>query len=119
MIRIVAFCLIGLTAGTASGLLGIGGAIIVIPLLVQILGFDQKTAQGTSLLMMLPPIGLFAALEYFRAGHTDIRAAIFLALFFLLGGYLGAKFAVYIDAGIMRKVFAVFLVLFAAKLFFS
>lgn len=119
ILKIVGFCLIGLVAGTASGMLGIGGAILAIPLLVQFMGFDQKTAQGTSLFMMLPPVGLFAALEYHKAGKADLGAAIVLALLFMAGAWLGAKFTVGLDMAILRKVFAVFLVLIAVKIFFS
>jgi uncharacterized protein len=70
---------IGLIAGSLSGLLGIGGAVVIIPALVLIFGYSQRLAQGTTLLLMIPPIGLLAALEYWKAGDVDLKAAIIIA----------------------------------------
>jgi uncharacterized membrane protein YfcA len=119
LVRIFGFALLGLTAGTASGILGIGGAVIIIPSLVFIFGFDQKMAQGTTLLLMVPPIGLLAALQYYRAGHVDLVAGAIIAALFLVGGFFGAKLANLLDPGLMRKVFAVCLAGIAVKMFFD
>lgn len=119
MLEIIGLILVGLAAGTLSGLLGIGGAILIIPALVFIFGFDQKMAQGTSLMLMVPPIGILAALTYYKQELVDLRAAIIIAAFFFLGGFIGAKLSLTIDNNILKKVFAVFLVLVAIKMWFD
>jgi uncharacterized membrane protein YfcA len=116
VLEIAGFIIIGLTGGVLSGLLGIGGAVLVIPALILVYGFDQRLAQGTTLMMMIPPIGLLAALEYYNSGYADLRAAIFMAIFFFIGGFIGAKFAVKIDPLILRRVFAVLLVIIAVRM---
>jgi len=110
------YLLVGLFAGTASGLLGIGGAILIIPLLVHVFGFDQKLAQGTTLMLMVPPIGLMAAIEYYRKGFVDLKAAAIIAAFFFVGGFLGAKLAVKLDPQILRRIFAVFLMIVSIRM---
>lgn len=97
--------ILGAVAGIASGLLGIGGAVIVIPALVFLFGFNQQTAQGTSLAMLLPPIGLLATWRYWQAGHVNLAVAIVLALTFFVGAALGAHFAVQIPQIIMKRIF--------------
>jgi hypothetical protein len=111
--------LLGLLAGTMSGLLGIGGAIIIIPALVYVFGFSQKLAQGTTLLLMIPPIGLLAALSYWKAGDVNIGAGIVIAAFFFVGGYLGGQIGITMNEAILRKAFAVFLIAVAIKMFFD
>jgi uncharacterized membrane protein YfcA len=117
--KILGYGILGLAAGTASGLLGIGGAVIIIPALVFIFGFSQKMAQGTTLLLMVPPIGLLAALQYYRSGDVDLKAGAIIAALFFIGGFLGAKLAENIDPALMRKIFAVCLAGISVKLFFS
>jgi uncharacterized membrane protein YfcA len=119
LLRAAGFGALGLVAGTMSGLLGIGGAVVIIPALVFIFGFSQKMAQGTTLLLMIPPIGLLAALSYYKAGDVDLRAAIVIALFFFVGGWLGGRLGLSVNEAVLRKVFAVFLVGIAAKMFFE
>lgn len=118
MLTILFYVLIGITAGAISGLLGIGGAILIIPALIILCGFDQHLAQGTSLALMLPPIGLLAAMEYYRKGCLNVKAAIFICLAFFIGGYLGAKVAVSVPSNILRKAFSGLLVLIAIQMFF-
>jgi uncharacterized protein len=108
--------LIGLVAGIFSGMIGIGGAIIIIPALIFILHMDQHTAQGTSLAIMLPPIGLLAAYNYFKAGALNLQYALIIAAAFFVGGYLGSKFALSIPVDALRRVFALVLILLAVKL---
>ncbi len=110
---------IGLMAGIFSGMFGVGGAIIMIPALVYFLSVDQHTAQGTSLAVMLPPIGLFAAYNYYKAGQVDIWYAVIIAVSFMIGGYYGSKIALNISENLMKKIFGVFLLLTALKLIFS
>ncbi len=110
--------IIGLVGGLLSGLLGIGGAIVIIPALVLILGYTQQMAQGTTLAMMVLPVGALAAWQYYQKGFVDIKIALIMALFFLVGGYFGAKFATQIPQEMMKKIFAVMLIGIAAKILF-
>lgn len=119
MLEIVGFIVVGIAAGILAGLLGLGGGLIIIPALVYGFGFDQKMAQGTTLMVMLPPIGLLAALEYSKAGHVNVKAALIIAAGFLIFGHFGAKLAMKIDTNILQKVFAVFLMLVAIRMWFT
>ncbi len=114
---VVILVLIGLVAGTFSGLIGIGGAIIIIPSLIFFLGLDQYNAQGTSLATMLLPIGLLAAINYYKAGELNIKYAMIIAAAFFVGGYIGSKFALSIPINTLRKIFAAVLVVIAVKMF--
>ncbi len=116
---ILILIVIGIITGVMAGMLGIGGAIIMIPALVFLLGISQQTAQGTSLAVMLPPIGIIAAYNYYKAGHVNIRFAIILAIFFLVGSYFGSKLALTIPQPILKKIFGILLLLVAAKMLFS
>jgi hypothetical protein len=107
---------IGLAGGILSGLLGLGGAIVIIPALVFLLGFSQQMAQGTTLVMMVLPVGALAAWQYYQQGFVDVKTALALAVTFFVGGYFGARFATYIPQEILKKVFAVVLVLIAIKI---
>ncbi len=111
--------LLGIISGTVSGLLGIGGAIIIIPALVYIFKLSQHQAQGTSIAILLPPIGLLAFLEYYKAGHIDLKIAAFVALGFFLGGFLGGYLAQQFPAIILRKIFGFFLILIALYMIFE
>ena len=111
-------CLIGLVAGFLSGIMGLGGAIILIPALVLFLSMDQRMAQGTTIAIMLPPIGLFAAFNYYKAGYVNVKYALIIALVFMLGGYLGSKLALNIPVSVLKKVFAAVLALIAVKMAF-
>ncbi|NUN10543.1 MAG: sulfite exporter TauE/SafE family protein [Ignavibacteriaceae bacterium] len=110
---------IGLAAGLTSGLLGIGGGIIIIPMLVGLLGFTQQGAQGTSLGLLLMPIGILGVMNYYKAGHVNIKAALFMATTFVIGSYLSSKVAVQLPEVIIKKIFGVFLFIYAIKLFLS
>ena len=110
---------IGIITGVMAGMLGIGGAIIMIPALVFFLGISQQTAQGTSLAVMLPPIGIIAAYNYYKAGHVNIKFAIILAIFFLVGSYFGSKLALSLPQPVLKKVFGILLLLVAAKMLLS
>lgn len=110
---------IGLMAGSFSGLVGIGGGVIIIPMLVYFLGFSQHQAQGTSLAIMLPPIGFMAAYQYYKSGHVNITYALIIASAFFIGGYFGAKYAVKIPHDLLRKIFGIFLLFVALKTIFG
>ncbi len=107
---------IGIITGAMAGMLGIGGAIIMIPALVYIMGFSQQTAQGTSLAVMLPPVGIIAAYNYYKAGQVNIKFALILAGAFLIGSYFGSKLALNISQETLKKIFAVLLIIVAVKM---
>ncbi len=111
--------IIGFLAGSFSGMVGIGGGVIIIPMLVYFLGFTQHEAQGTSLAVMLPPIGLMAAYQYYKSGHVNLTYAMIIAGAFFVGGYLGAKYAVRVPQEILKKIFGIFLLLLALKTIFG
>ena len=119
MNEIIILLIIGLVAGLASGVLGIGGGILVIPALVLFLNYSQKAAQGTSLGLLLPPIGLLAVINYYKAGYVNLKAAGIMIITFLIGSYISSKFVVTLPEGIIKKIFGVFLLFYAVKLFFG
>ena len=116
MINILLYLLLGLVAGTLSGLIGIGGGVIIVPALVFLFGLSQHQAQGTTLALLVPPVGLLAALTYYRQGYVDLKIAAFICVGFFLGGLLGAKFAMGLSNVILEKVFGVALLLIAIKM---
>jgi hypothetical protein len=116
---IIILVIIGLMTGVFGGMFGIGGAIIMIPALVYFLGVDQHTAQGTSIAIMLPPIGLFAAYNYYKAGQVNIWYAIIIAFAFMVGGYFGSMIAVKLPENLMKKIFGILLILVALRMIFS
>jgi len=101
--NIFLYVLLGVVAGIFSGLIGIGGGIVIVPALVLLFGLSQHTAQGTTLALMVPPIGLLAALAYYKQGFVDLKIAAFICVGFFIGGLLGAKFAVGIPEMILKK----------------
>ena len=120
MIDLIGLFIIGVAGGTLSGLLGIGGATILIPCLLIIYKTTQHMAQGTSLAAMLLPVGILAALKYWQAGNVNIKFALLLALGFLVGGLIGGTLAQPIPDVILRKLFGIYLLIIAVQmLFFS
>ncbi len=111
--------LTGILVGTVSGLIGIGGGILLIPILVIGFQFTQPMAQGTSLAMMIPPIGIFAMMQYYKAGNVDLKVAAFLALGFAFGGYFGGRLANHVPAMVLEKIFGIILVVVGIKFFFK
>ena len=118
MLTIIYVMLIGLIAGVLSGLIGIGGGIIMIPLLL-LLGFTQQQAQGTSLAALLPPVTLLAVINYHKAGVIEWRYALLISAVFIIGGFFGSKLAIQINPKTLKKIFAIVLVLIAGNLFFE
>lgn len=116
--NIALIALIGIAAGLLGGMLGLGGAIIIIPGLVMLLGYSQQMAQGTALMMMVLPVGALAAFQYYQNGYVDLKAALIMAAFFFIGGYFGARLAIHIPQDILKKAFAIMLVLIAVKILF-
>ena len=110
---------LGLTVGLLVGLLGIGGGVILVPAMVYLLRYDQHLAQGTSLFILLPPIGLGALRQYWKDGQVDVRAGILCAFGFLLGGYGGGKIAVPMPSSMLQGIFGAFLMLSALLLWWK
>ena len=108
--------LIGLGGGILSGVLGIGGATLIIPALIYFLKFNQHLAQGTTLALMIPPIGLLAAWTYFKSGHVDIKVAALICVGFFIGGLIGAKIAISIPQDTLRKIFGLLLLILGTKM---
>ena len=118
MVWLALVCL-GLIAGAVSGLIGIGGGVIILPALVFLFGFSQKVAQGTTLAMLVPPIGILAAFTYYRHGWVNIQAASFIVIGFLVGSLIGAKYVSHLSNATLTRAFAVFLILVAIKMLIS
>lgn len=116
---ILSYLLLGVAVGILSGMIGIGGGIIIVPALVYFAHMSQHKAQGTSLAALILPIGILAAYEYYKAGNMDIKAGLLIAAGFALGGYFGGLWAQQIPDVILRKVFAVVLFLVSIKMFFQ
>jgi hypothetical protein len=118
MTTILILLCIGLLAGTLSGMVGIGGGIIIVPALVFFMGMSQHEAQGTSLAVLLLPVGILAVYYYYNAGYVDIKPSLIIALSFVVGGFVGSKIAISIDQNILKKVFGIFMLLLSLKMIF-
>lgn len=112
----VLFLLVGLAVGVISGMVGLGGGVFIIPILVYGFKMSQHKAQGTSLGALLAPIGLLAFWEYYKAGNVDLRAAIMIAVGFLLGGYFGGRWAQLVSDATLRRGFAVLLIIVGVRM---
>jgi uncharacterized protein len=99
---------IGVVSGLLSGLFGIGGGVVIVPALIYVAGFNQHLATGTSLAILLPPVGIAAAFEYYRQGNVDIRAAMIIAAALVASGWIGATVASRMAAPLLRLLFGVF-----------
>ena len=108
--------LIGLFAGMLSGLIGVGGGIIVVPALVFFLGFSQHEAQGTSLGLLLLPVGILAVANYYKQGYIDVKVVAIMCLAFVVGGWLGSKISLALPEDLVKKIFAVILFYSAFKM---
>lgn len=115
---IILLLVIGLLAGIISGMVGVGGGIIVVPALVLLLGFTQQQAQGTSLGLLLLPVGILAVWNYYQKGQVDIKIVLIMALAFTIGGWLGSKVALNIPQAALKKVFASVLIIVGIKMLF-
>jgi uncharacterized membrane protein YfcA len=118
METILIVLVIGVFAGAFGGFIGIGGGLIVVPCLVYFIGMSQHTAQGTSLAMMLPPIGLMAVYNYYKEGHVDFRIAAILCVSFVVGSFFGSKIALSLSADQIKKAFGIIIILLGIKMVF-
>jgi uncharacterized membrane protein YfcA len=115
---ILLLLLVGILAGMLSSMVGIGGGVVIVPALVLIFGMSQKMAQGTSLALMLPPIGILAVINYHKQGYVDFKVAAIICITFIVGGYLGSKLVLGLDTVVVKKIFAVFMIIIAVKYLF-
>jgi uncharacterized protein len=115
---ILIIIMIGVAAGMLSGFVGVGGGIIIVPSLIYFIGFSQKAAQGTSLGLILLPVGILAVLQYYKQGHIDVKVVGVLAVGFLAGSYFGSKIALSLPDDTVKKVFAVLMIIIAIKMLF-
>lgn len=109
---------IGVAAGMLGGMVGIGGGIIIVPALVYFLGFSQKMAQGTSLAILLLPIGLLGVMQFYKQGYIDIKVSMVIAVAFFFGSYFGSKIALSLSQESVKKIFAILMLLIAFKMLF-
>ena len=114
----LALILIGVIAGAISGVLGIGGGIIMVPAMVYLLGFTQQQSVATSLAIMLPPVSIFAVINYYKAGFVDVKAALIIMCAFMVGSYISSKIAIGLPEHIVKKCFAVLLFAVGIKMMF-
>jgi len=112
----LSYIFLGLVAGVFSGFLGIGGGTLLIPVMVYIFGLTQHQAQGTTLALMVPPIGLLAAMRYYKSGNVKIDMAVFICLGFFVGGLIGAHFVQNIPDQILKRFFGVFLLFVSIRM---
>lgn len=115
---ILLLAVIGIAAGILSGLIGIGGGIIIVPALVFVLGFSQQQAQGTSLGLLLLPVGILAVMNYYRQGFIDVKVVGIMSVTFILGGWLGSKLALSLPQEAIKKIFAIIMMVIALKMLF-
>jgi uncharacterized protein len=108
--------LLGLVAGGLSGLVGIGGGTIIVPALVLLFGYSQKMAQGTTLALLVPPIGILAAITYYKQGFVNLHAAALIVVGFVVGSLIGARYITQLSNVTVTRVFAVFLLVLAVKM---
>lgn len=111
--------ILGLVAGTLSGLIGIGGGVIIVPALVFLFGLSQHEAQGTTLALLVPPIGILAAWTYYKQGFVDLKIVAFICMGFFLGGLFGAKMATSLSNIQLERIFGVALLLISLKMIFT
>lgn len=115
---IIILLAVGLAAGFLSGLVGIGGGIIIVPVLVYFLGFTQQQAQGTTLFMFLFPIGILGVMNYYKAGAIDWKVAAIIAATFFVGSFFGSKLAISIDQATVKKIFGIIIIALGIKMTF-
>jgi uncharacterized membrane protein YfcA len=116
---IVVLLLVGLASGILSGMVGVGGGIIIVPCLIYFLGYSQHLAQGTSLAVLLLPAGFFAVMNYYNGGFINIPSTLLIAATFVVGGYFGSKISITMDQQTVKKIFAGMLFLVSMKMFFG
>jgi uncharacterized membrane protein YfcA len=115
----ILFILIGIAAGILSGMFGIGGGVIIVPALIYLCGFSQLKAQGTSLAVLLPPVGILAFIQYYKKGQVNVQAGILLVVFLVAGSVFGARLAQNLPTDVLKKGFGILMILISLKMIFS
>lgn len=116
MTEVIILLCIGLVAGMLSGMVGIGGGVIIVPALVYFFGTSQHEAQGTTLAMFLIPIGILGVMNYYQAGHVNIRVALIIASTFVIGSFFGSRLAIGLNQEMLKRIFGVLMLLLALKM---
>lgn len=116
MTTILILLCIGLMAGILSGMVGIGGGVVIVPAMMYFMHVSQHQAQGTSLAVLLLPVGILAVYNYYSKGFVDVRSALIIATTFVIGGFIGSKIAIAIDQNLLKRVFGVFMLLLSLKM---
>ncbi len=116
MATILILLCIGLMAGILSGMVGIGGGVVIVPALMYFAHVSQHEAQGTSLAVLLMPVGILAVYNYYSKGLVDVKSALIIGCTFVIGGFIGSKIAIAIDQNLLKKVFGVFMLLISLKM---
>ncbi|OGS35705.1 MAG: permease [Elusimicrobia bacterium RIFOXYD12_FULL_66_9] len=114
----LSFVFLGLLVGVLSGMIGVGGGIVIVPALIYFYGFSQHMAQGTSTAMLLPPIGILAVYTYYKHGMVDMRAAALICAGFVLGGLFGAQIAVHLPKEALKRGFGVIMLVISLRMIF-
>ena len=114
----VLFVLLGVLTGFVGGLAGLGGGIVVIPVLVVFFGFTQQQAQGSALALLAIPVSVVAAYTYWKAGYVDVKVVLLLAAGFVVGGYAGAKLAIVMPTILLQRIFGILLLGLGARMVF-
>lgn len=118
MNSIIILLTIGLAAGLLSGLVGVGGGIVIVPALVYFLSYNQQQAQGTTLFMFLFPIGILGVMNYYKAGYVEFKTAAIIAITFFIGSYFGSKMAITLDQKTVKQIFGTLIILVGIKMVF-
>jgi uncharacterized membrane protein YfcA len=118
-INMLLYMILGLAAGILSGLIGIGGGVIIVPALIFLFGLSQHEAQGTTLALLVPPIGILAAWTYYKQGFVDLKVAAFICLGFFIGGLFGANIATNLSSVQLERIFGIALLLISLKMIFA
>jgi len=116
---LIILILIGLFGGIMSGFIGVGGGVIIVPALIYVIGFPQHMAQGTSLFLMLPPIGILAFMNYYKAGQVNLVYGVVIAVAFILGGYFGSKLSLKLSPAIVKSIFGLVMAYVAFRMIYS
>lgn len=110
---------IGMLAGILSGFVGVGGGILIVPALVYFLGLTQHQAQGTSLFILLLPVGIFAVMNYWKTGNVNWKFGLIIACTFLIGGYIGSKLALKLSPALVKFIFGIIMAYASFRLMLS
>lgn len=115
---IIILLFVGVCAGILGGLVGVGGGIIIVPALVYFLGFSQLNAQGTSLALIMFPVGILGVMQYYKQGYVDFHSVLYLAIGFVAGSLIGSKISLSLPQETVKKIFAILMIIIAIKMLF-